>query len=852
MKKATSIFIFIFFAGLILAFGQAPPKQLYISNDDHTDYMWTGNEAQYRDAFIRMLDYYIAQSDSTSSLPSPYQGRFNADGTFWLWEYGANKSPEEFQKLISKIKSGHISVPYNALVSCYGGTNVEAVLRGMYYAGELERKYGLELDQAVAMENQTLPLGLGSLWAGSGVKFSWKGVCDCVTKVPGLSKRDKEIYWYSGLDSSQVLMKWYSIVPGKDGNKQLGGYAEARGPALAVDQLSELCEAPNHPYRIAGAFGYGWDDLETTTNNFVKTAQEKTNPEQQVIVSNQSDFFKAFKAAYGRQLPKESLAYGNEWDLYSASLAEVSSQVKRSIEKLRAAEAMATVMLQYNPTFLDHLEEKKRKAWMALGLYYEHDWTADGPVSRDERAAWQRKIEAQLTDYVKELHSLSLKELGNHIQSKSKHIRFYAFNALGWNRTDYCDFLYNGPLNIKVIDLTSNLEVPFQLINLNGKKSIRLLATDIPSVGYKVFEVREGTPQSFSDAATARDGIIENDFFKLTMTSQGVVTDLIDKKNGNRALVSQMDGKYWNDLGSEIEANGELKVENAGPVSVTLVAKGKSPLAHTTKITLFKEISRIEIHNEINENFADTQTWTFSHNLEDADVWHEEVGAIIKAKPHTEGGHYAVKNGRFDWLTFNHFAAVQAKEFGFTISNADCSFMKLGKSELEHLDTKTPQITVLAGGQIDGKGLGILNQGGDSLFTQRFAIGTHLVYDAATSMRFALEHQNPLASGVINPNSGKFPSKTYSYLQTHNPNVLLWALKPSEDGIEEGVVARFWNLEDLPQAAAVSCSIPISSAKAITHVETAIGPAKVEQGVLKEKIGRNQIKSFQLQFNKQK
>jgi len=64
------------------------------------------------------------------------------------------------------VKSGHISAPLTALVSCYGGQPAEAVLRGMYYSGRLERRFDYRFRLAVAMENQTQPLGLASLWAG--------------------------------------------------------------------------------------------------------------------------------------------------------------------------------------------------------------------------------------------------------------------------------------------------------------------------------------------------------------------------------------------------------------------------------------------------------------------------------------------------------------------------------------------------------------------------------------------------------------------------------------------------------------------------------------------------------------
>lgn len=820
------------------------PKQLYISNDDHTDYMWTGNEQDYEKAFIYMLDYYIAQSDKTATLPSPYQSRFNCDGTYWLWEYEKHKTAAEFEKLIATIKSGHISVPYNALVSCYGASPAEAVLRGMYYGGHLERKYGLELDQAIAMENQTLPLGLGSLWAGSGVKYSWKGVCDCASQVKDLKKRNNEIYWYTGLDDSKVLMKWYSIAPG--GNKQLGGYAEARDPSMAVEQLTALCQSPNHPYHIAGAFGYGWDDLQTTTDIFTTTAQEKTSKERQVFVSNQSDFFKAFEKDYEKAIPEESLAYGNEWDLYSASLAEVSSKVKRSVEKLRAAEAMATLVSAKDTSFASNLKDLQKTAWMALGLYYEHNWTSDGPVSKDERAAWQRKIEKQLSTYVDSLYERSRQTLGSFIKHNGKNPRFYVFNPLSWQRTDVCDFPYTGSANVQVTDIDTNKEVPSQLMVKDGKKYIRILATNIPSIGYKVYEVQPKKAKSLPQAASYANGVFENDFYTLTITGQGVITSLIDKSKGNKEYVASVNGRFMNDLGSGSDTSGSIVIENNGPVSLTLLCRGNTPLAHNSRITLFKAISRIDLENQITANFGDVQHWAFSYNLQDAEVWHEETGAVLKAKQVTQGGHYATMNARFDYLTLHHFVDISQGKQGITLSNADCSFFKLGNSALTNLDTKTTQLSVLVGGQVDGDKLGILKQGGDSLFTQRFALGTHAGYDVAAAMRFSLEHQNPLVAGEVRGKASVYPQHSFSFVHISDPNVLLWSLKPAEDGPAQGVITRLWNVSNTISRPKISFSPQIQRAYETTHLETNIRNTSVLNGGLQEIVGHHQIKTFKV------
>jgi alpha-mannosidase len=162
LKNWFVLFIIVIMISLtypIQTFAQTTPKRIYIGNDDHTDYMWTANEATYKTAFIDMLDYYLNQVDATISNSSDFQGRFNADGSLWMWTYEKNKTATDMTRLINRIKDGHITVPLNAAVMVYGGQPAEAVIRGMYYPGRIERKYNLRLPLALAMENQTLPLG---------------------------------------------------------------------------------------------------------------------------------------------------------------------------------------------------------------------------------------------------------------------------------------------------------------------------------------------------------------------------------------------------------------------------------------------------------------------------------------------------------------------------------------------------------------------------------------------------------------------------------------------------------------------------------------------------------------------
>ena len=78
-----------------------------------------------------------------------------------------------------------------------------------------------------------------------------------------------------------------------------------------MQQAHDLCFTSAYPYGVAGAFGKGWDDLQTLTSEFVAVAQAQTNAERQVYVSNEEDFFADFEAAHGDSLPSQAVSFGN-------------------------------------------------------------------------------------------------------------------------------------------------------------------------------------------------------------------------------------------------------------------------------------------------------------------------------------------------------------------------------------------------------------------------------------------------------------------------------------------------------------------------------------------------------------
>jgi alpha-mannosidase len=863
----------------------AEPTRIYLANDDHTDYMWTADAETYNAVFVDMLDYYLRLADETKDNPSPYRSRFNADGSYWLWQYERRKTPAEFERLMARIKDGTISAPMSTLVSCYGGQPLEAVLRGMYYAGRLERRHGLRFSMAVAMENQTLPLGLASLWAGSGARYTWRGVCGCASKISNkvLGLRPHEIYWYAGQDGQRILMKWYSLGP-----HGIGTYLEASAPEKAIEYLDSDAgflgrykdATSGRPYAVRGAFGFGGDTLARKTgvpadpgipkqpgmqqgvigfpytDHFHVIAQVHSNDKRQVFVSNMEDFFDDFAKTHGAALPTESVTYGNEWDLYSASMTETSARVRRSVEKLRAAELMATLVSLKKPAFLRGREMARDQAFTDLGLYWEHDWTADGPVSRESRAAWQELLASEIEYYVNTLHADAATQLGALIQKPDpKSQRFYALNPLGWTRTDYADFAYNGSKAIHVRDLTTGRDVPHQFINVSGVSCLRILASDVPSAGYKVFEIQSGPGSApANDAAIVGpvNAALENSRVRLIVDPDGAISSFVDKARPEHELANTIGGLKLNDFAANDTNGNGIVVENSGPVSVTLKCVSSAGRQHTTRITLFRDSDRVAIQNEITENFGNVHHWAFSFNLSSADVHTEEVGAVIRAKTKSNGGDYADTHARYDYMTVNHFADITdgANTRGVTLANADCAFALLGQSTATNLDTATPQINVLAGGQVDGSWLGIHGQNGAAHFLQRFALCPHGAYDQTAAMKSAFESQNPLVTApIIGVANSPYSATNHSLLTISNPNVLLWALKPAEEGIASGLIVRAWNLNAVPAEATFKPNTPdwsLAAVRETTHLETDLAPAPVKDGAVSAHFAPQQLKTFRL------
>ena len=263
-------------------------------------------------------------------------------------------------------------------------------------------------------------------------------------------------------------------------------------------------------------------------------------------------------------------------------------------------------------------------------------------------------------------------------------------------------------------------------------------------------------------------------------------------------------------------------------------------------MTLYNDNVRIRIEDGIEANFGDVKTWAFSTALRHPVTSHEESGAILSVRKKSDGGDYADSGARYDWQTFNHFADMSEARYGLCLSNRDCSFFSLGGSSPDSLCEDASQLRALAGGQID-TGLGIIGQDGENAFFYSFGLMTHRRrFNKADAMRFALEDQNPLVTGFVEGSREVYPGLGYSLLGIDDPDVLLWAFKPAEEGIGSGLIARYWNLRDRPVHALLSGDLSIRSACRATHLEIDQAAVPIESDRVPIDMGSQQMNTYRL------
>lgn len=134
----------------------------------------------------------------------------------------------------------------------------------------------------------------------------------------------------------------------------------------------------------------------------------------------------------------------------------------------------------------------------------------------------------------------SLDEIEKQINtSKLKGKPIVVYNPLSWDRTDVVKLkLPSGDLRDYSLFDSKGVEIPSQAVDLSEySREIIFIARDVPSLGYKTYELREGKSRVASTDLKIDSTTLENQFYKVVVDpDSGWVKSIIDKKKGREVL----------------------------------------------------------------------------------------------------------------------------------------------------------------------------------------------------------------------------------------------------------------------------------------------------------------------------
>ena len=383
------------------------------------------------------------------------------------------------------------------------------------------------------------------------------------------------------------------------------------------------------------------------------------------------------------------------------------------------------------------------------------------------------------------------------------------FNALSWVRTD----LVTVPLpegessNYRIFD-RSGREVPSQVAQREGRRSIIFVARDVPSVGYSVFQMRRETGRASQGTLAALPPVMENSLFRLNVDqNSGWVKSIVDKRVGKEILSgpgnelqlledtpAQWDA--WNVGLTGVKYPSRLrKVElvEQGPVRTTIRTtrdylkpgvKKSFPTEDfpstffTQDISLYAELDRIDFRTEVD--------WWEEHTM-------LKVAFPVAIKD--EAATYEVPYGSIRRSTLLNDTWQKAKvevpaERWADLSDEGYGVSLLNKAKYGYdIKGNVIRLSLLRSPKWPDP---LADRGKHSI---EYSLYPHQArVDESNTIQRGYEYNNPLIAIVGEIHKGRRPA-SYSFVQLKPKNLILTTIKKAED--DEAWIVQWYDAKGL-------------------------------------------------------
>ncbi len=759
--------------------------------------------------------------DSREAFPPEARFRWFVDSA-WQIEQLQKYNPRLIPKLRELINGGEFS--YNPMYANLHPMMLghEQLMRSMAYGRVLENGGFRRSYVANASDTFSIGWGYASMLASAGIKYFIRTTSYTGPSVtPGIKDgmvQPAPLFRWVGPDGKKVLLFYYGYYWEMGGN-----HGEPMSEAIVrtnVEKYEKLSREGKWPYDAFPLFGSDadWGIPDIDSSKFIRE-WNKSNPSVRLMMATPEEFFEYIEANFADKVPDGVTGgWGVAHDIEENTFAKPGARARANDHALLAAEAFSALAALRHGT--PYLADEIRQAWLKQVVYHEHSfgYLNTGPSEESRRQyAWKNRLTEQVSGLARSILEPALSNLAVQIPNEGER-RIAVFNSLSFPHTGLIDVPLTdkaAPDRVRVVDVESGRAAPVQVWESGGTKTLRFRASSIPAAGYKSFRIEHAadSPAAATVPADARARTLENQFYRMSLSTDGSIASLFDKDlkaeifdRPDSLLGNQFIFKddSWRDHSPQSTV---ITVENSGAICSTLKAES-APMGIfpriTRRYTLCDGEKRLEIGNSFTKepgttNSAETIFYAFPFAVPGG-VFHIDIPGVVAKYPQEFR-----QETHWTYMPAQSFVSVSNDRMNVVLATREAPnfVFRSMRKYFQHLPLPDNASTTVFAMPLSKQTVNKHDydaEGGTYEFHYALTSGRGPLNPSA-ALRFAWGFQRGLASVPLSNAKGSLPPSK-SFFEAGPDEVLVLALKQAVVG--RGLVVRLWNPGRQPATGRIS------------------------------------------------
>jgi alpha-mannosidase len=639
-------------------------KTIYVVPTSHYDFGFVEPPDAVRERAARHIDEVIRVAESDPDFRWTIESVWQVNE--WLKRARTPtsvlpKDKDKIARLVNLIKSGRI-----ALSSAWGSMHTdfmgeEELNRLCYDYAALKRTYGVETEMAMMNDVPGHPTSVPSVLARSGMRYLVTGANIFIGVATSLAPGKVPFYWESP-DGSRVLT-WVS-------QGRRGGYVEAltdfyldpftldpytgktpyemfnpkAGKKTPLQIMEEGVAELRKRYADAGykydavMVLYAHDFVEPTNVANLKRSVKLWNDNHdspKLKIATPPEFFRYIEGKYAAEIPTFRGEWSGLWSEAKTQSPQISALARYAHDHTPAAETLWSIISSTRG--IPFPVGNMTGLYDLMLTYDEHSGAGNtGWPQLNERGkldeqnkqyvGYMQRARAE-TDFMLDQGMRVLAEPERDDTARLLPARnvwpLLVYNPLSWQRDDVIS-VASPDAQLRITAIRSALNNQPVAFDVDEDGRAVFIARGVPALGYTTYQVETAPGKMVS---TLRDipraTAAESKRFRVRLRPDGNIQSIVSMANGREIV---------NDKG-ELPFNQLLRVKGQEPSTVAYpfapsisVGRGSHMTRLTirrdrsafplTTITLYDELDRVELHNEIDNAklpFAGGRSWHDSY-----------------------------------------------------------------------------------------------------------------------------------------------------------------------------------------------------------------------------------------------